>query len=265
MVNIAANEAIVNVTWAGNNGDLRDPVSFDSTDEQVRAWVTEAVRDGGVANIATDPNANFTDFVIDRYASSEETPYNRIFLRPKTPFGNGEGKTYSFGGYMTISQALRYASQLKGKISDARERAKSSLTHKAGAPAPFSFDDQIKIADDLTDELAALQGKLAEANATNTVDYKGTQISLAHAVRVLQELKGKTAWFKELSCLAADRVESEERSWDEMTDKYISKTVATICGMTQAQRAARVDSLQEEFSSLNGAVESANHTVKLTV
>ena len=86
-VQIGANEAIVNVTWAGNNGDLRDPVSFDATDEQIRAWVTEAVRTGGVANIAADPNADFTDFVIDRFATTEETPWSRLMLRPKTPFG----------------------------------------------------------------------------------------------------------------------------------------------------------------------------------
>ena len=86
-VQIGANEAIVNVTWAGNNGDLRDPVSFDATDEQIKEWVTEAVRTGGVANIPADPNANFTDFVIDRYAATEETPYARCFCRAKTPFG----------------------------------------------------------------------------------------------------------------------------------------------------------------------------------
>jgi hypothetical protein len=89
MVNtqIGANEAIVNVTWAGNNGDLRDPVSFDATDADIRTWVTEAVRTGGAANIPADPNADFTDFVIDRYAATEETPFARLFARPKTPFG----------------------------------------------------------------------------------------------------------------------------------------------------------------------------------
>lgn len=85
--NIAANEAIVNVTWAGNNGDLRDPVSFDATDEEIRNWATEAVRSGSVTNIAAAQNVNFADFVIERYAASAETPYNRIFIRPKTPFG----------------------------------------------------------------------------------------------------------------------------------------------------------------------------------
>jgi hypothetical protein len=87
MINIANTEAIVNVTWAGNNGDLRDPVSFDATDEEIRTWVTEAVRTGGVINIQQDPNADFTDFVIDRFAATEETPC-RLFIRPKVPFGN---------------------------------------------------------------------------------------------------------------------------------------------------------------------------------
>jgi hypothetical protein len=88
MENIAANEAIVNVTWAGNNGDLRDPVSFDATDAEIRTWVTEAVRTGGVVNIPTDPNANFDDFIVDRFAATEETTYCRIMIRPKTTFGD---------------------------------------------------------------------------------------------------------------------------------------------------------------------------------
>jgi hypothetical protein len=88
MVNIADNEAIVNVTWGGNNGDLKDPVSFDATESEIRTWDTEAVRTGGVSNITADPNANFDDFVIDRFAATSETPYNRLFVRPKTPFGN---------------------------------------------------------------------------------------------------------------------------------------------------------------------------------
>jgi hypothetical protein len=86
-MDIANTEAIVNVTWKGNNGDLRDPVSFDATDDQIRTWVTEAVRSGSVTNIAADTTADFSDFVIDRFAISEETPYNRIFIRSKTPFG----------------------------------------------------------------------------------------------------------------------------------------------------------------------------------
>lgn len=91
MINIAANEAIVNITWAGNNGDLRDPVSFDATDAEIRTWVAESIRTGSVTNIVADVNAtveDFSDFIVDRFVSSEETPYNRIFLRPKATYGH---------------------------------------------------------------------------------------------------------------------------------------------------------------------------------
>lgn len=83
---IAAHEARVNITWQGQNADLPDPVHFDATDGDIKQWVTEAVQ-AGIPGIRADMNANFTDFVVDRFASNETTPYNRLIIRPKTPFG----------------------------------------------------------------------------------------------------------------------------------------------------------------------------------
>ena len=80
-------EARVNVTFSGFNGDLPDPVLFQAADGDIKAWVTEAVRTGGVPGIAAAPDADFSDFVVDRFAASEARPYNLIQLRPKTPFG----------------------------------------------------------------------------------------------------------------------------------------------------------------------------------
>ena len=80
-------QARVNVTYAGQNGDLPDAVYFDSTDGDVRAWVTEAVRSGGIPGILAIANANFGDFVVDRFRATDARPYNLIQLRPKTPFG----------------------------------------------------------------------------------------------------------------------------------------------------------------------------------
>jgi hypothetical protein len=80
-------QARVNITWGGQNGDLPDPVYFDSTDGDVRQWVTEAVRSGSVPGIPADPDADFRDFVVDRYSPNEQRPYNLIQIRPKTPFG----------------------------------------------------------------------------------------------------------------------------------------------------------------------------------
>jgi hypothetical protein len=81
------NQARVNVTYAGQNGDLPDPVNFDATDGDVRQWVTEAVRGGGIPGIPASPDADFRDFVIDRFEANETRPYRLLQVRPKTPFG----------------------------------------------------------------------------------------------------------------------------------------------------------------------------------
>jgi len=166
---------------------------------------------------------------------------------------------------VTISQALRYASKLKNQISDARSRAAGSLNHKAGEPTAFSFPEMLAKSEALSSELAALQGKLASVNASSTVEYKGNSITLSHAVRVLQELKGRIAWLKGLPVLQTDTVVTTERSWDDVNDKYINQTSTMICCLPEAKRAEMVDALQEEFDSLNGAVESSNQVVKLTI
>ena len=80
-------EARVNITWGGQNGDLPDPVSYDATDGDIKQWVTEAVQHGGVPGVTADAGADFTDFVVDRFAATEERPYSLIQIRPKTPFG----------------------------------------------------------------------------------------------------------------------------------------------------------------------------------
>lgn len=87
MNTIQDNEARVNVTWQGQNGDLPDPVSFDATNGDVLQWITEAVRGGDVPGITADPSADFSDFVVDRFSATEARPYNLIQVRPKTPFG----------------------------------------------------------------------------------------------------------------------------------------------------------------------------------
>lgn len=84
---IAANEARVNVTYGGSNGDLPDPVSYDSGDGDVKTWVSEAIRTGGIPGIAATANVDLTDFVVDRFTANEARPFNLIQLRPKTPFG----------------------------------------------------------------------------------------------------------------------------------------------------------------------------------
>lgn len=87
---IAMNEARVNITYGGQNGDLPDPVMLDSTDGDVKQWVTEAVRTGGIPGIPADPTADFRDFIVQKFPPTDARPYNLFQVRPKTPFGKGE-------------------------------------------------------------------------------------------------------------------------------------------------------------------------------
>jgi hypothetical protein len=85
---IGANEARLNITWQGNNGDLPDPVANDAADGDLFQWASEAVRGGGVPGIPADPNVRFEDFVVRRFGSTPDVPFNRIMIHPKTPFGS---------------------------------------------------------------------------------------------------------------------------------------------------------------------------------
>lgn len=84
---IRPDQARVNITYGGQNADLPDPVPFASTDGDVKQFVTEAVRAGTIPGLRADVGANFADFVVDRFESTEARPFNLLQLRPKTPFG----------------------------------------------------------------------------------------------------------------------------------------------------------------------------------
>lgn len=85
---IEAHQARLNVTWDGKNGDLVDPIDVDATDAQILTWATEAVR-GGIPGIDPDPLADLNrDFVVDRFPPGNGIEFNRVSVRPKTPFGH---------------------------------------------------------------------------------------------------------------------------------------------------------------------------------
>jgi hypothetical protein len=163
---------------------------------------------------------------------------------------------------MTIAQALRHAKKLKGRIDEARTRATGCVSFYADAAVAFDFAEQLKRADDASAELAELQGRLAVANARETLTHDGATVTVAHAVRVLQELRGRIAWLRALA------VKQTERG-NEMVAVYIpaqghmQTPREVVCRLPEATKAARVDELQEKFDTLNAAVEALNHTARI--
>jgi hypothetical protein len=84
---IRATEALLNITWDGQNGDLPSPIPFDATEREIRAWAVEAIRSGSIPGIRADRKVNLDHFVVDRFPANKGAPYRRVFLRPETPFG----------------------------------------------------------------------------------------------------------------------------------------------------------------------------------
>lgn len=78
-------EARLNITINGQNGDYPDPVAFALSDSEVKRIAAEAIRTGYVPGI--DPvSADLAYFVVDRFPATRDMPA-RLMVRPKTPFG----------------------------------------------------------------------------------------------------------------------------------------------------------------------------------
>lgn len=81
--------ARLNITYNGQNGDLLNLVPYDSSDETIKQMAAEAmVQQGQVPGIDAVANADFANFVVDRFPATEGVAFNRLSLRPKTPFGD---------------------------------------------------------------------------------------------------------------------------------------------------------------------------------
>jgi hypothetical protein len=79
--------ARLTITYGGQQGDLPDPIGYDSTDADIKQMATESIRTGYVPGIDRVEGIDLSDFVVDRFPAREDVPYCRISVRPKTPFG----------------------------------------------------------------------------------------------------------------------------------------------------------------------------------
>jgi hypothetical protein len=76
--------AVLNITYNGLSADYPLDVQVALTDVDVRRIAVEVVRAGGLRGlqVPTLPDGAFDNFVVDRFDGGE-----RIYLRPKVPFG----------------------------------------------------------------------------------------------------------------------------------------------------------------------------------
>jgi len=79
--------AILNITYQGLSADYELELDFAASDEDIRRIAVEVVRSGGVRglHVAQLPANAFDQFVVDRLRAADGA--QRIYLRPKVPFG----------------------------------------------------------------------------------------------------------------------------------------------------------------------------------
>lgn len=81
-------KAILNITYNGLSADYPMPVDYALSDGDIRRIAVEVIRSGEVRGlqIASLPTDTFANYVVDRLQSANGE--QRIYLRPKVPFGN---------------------------------------------------------------------------------------------------------------------------------------------------------------------------------
>ena len=163
---------------------------------------------------------------------------------------------------MTIAQALRRIKKLKGQIAENEQRAKAGVTYDVTKVPAFRFQEAADKMFATQDEMVALEARVAVANATAMVVDGSQTISMALAIRTLQELKGRIAFLKGLH-LRNETVKDRQSEWDDTEMKHINRVTETVyvSDLTEQARDSTIRTLQDRFETLNNAVEDANHTV----
>ncbi len=79
--------ATLNITYNGLSADYHVDVDFQLSDYDVRRIAVEVIRSGGIRglHIANLADNTFSGYVVDRLTSPKGE--QRIYLRPKVPFG----------------------------------------------------------------------------------------------------------------------------------------------------------------------------------
>jgi hypothetical protein len=161
---------------------------------------------------------------------------------------------------LTIAMALRKIKKLKGQIAEHQQRAVAGVSYEVNKAPAFRYDTEYRAMCDLQGELIELEARVAIANANNTVP--GSALSLAHAIRTLQETKGRIAFLKGLN-LRNETVKDRQTEWDDNEMKQITRVTETTwqSDLSEVDRDVMVKVCQDHFEALNNLVEDANHTV----
>lgn len=164
---------------------------------------------------------------------------------------------------VTVAQALRRVKKLKGQIAEHTQHITEGVSYVSTKVPAFRFESEMSALVLARDEMINLESRVAVANANTTItDSNGRTVTLAHAIRQLQEMKSEIALLKGLN-LRSEVVREREQEWSDAECKTLTRVneVTYVSDLSETDRSTRVKQLQNRFESLNNVVEDANHTV----
>lgn len=165
---------------------------------------------------------------------------------------------------ITIAQALRKVKKLKGLVAEHQQRAVAGVSYDVEKVPSFRFEEQTKAMKAAKDEMVDLESRVAVANATSLVMLGTDSMTLAKAIRSMQEIKGEIVFLKGLN-LRNETIREREVEWSDTELKSITryKEVKFVSDLSEQDRDKQIKDLQNRFDDLNNLVETANHKVSV--
>jgi hypothetical protein len=162
---------------------------------------------------------------------------------------------------LTISQALRAIKRVKGQMAEFSRRASESVSHLSDKEPHFSFVETRAKMDGVREQLIVLESAVAEANAVTVIRVDGRRMTIASAIRRLQEVKAEIVWLGSLQLKEGVERVSDGFEWDDSSHRNSPKIreVIYVTALREPERVEQIDALKERFERINDAVETANH------
>ena len=164
---------------------------------------------------------------------------------------------------MTVTQALKRMSKLRGRFAEDRKRASENVNHLGEETPAYRFDDCLQGTEATRVELLKLKTAVSLSNAKQTVDWDGKKEPLVWALAVLREWAGDLKWLEGLPVKSQEKTFERSREFD--GEKYVQVPTTHICHLPMAKRDERKRHLQDEYDQLNDLVTSLNNRTMIEV
>lgn len=169
---------------------------------------------------------------------------------------------------LSLSQALRRVSALKGLVATLTERCSANVLWEGDSQPVFDFVEVLAQREAAVLELIELKAAIARVNATTTADFEGRSWTLQELVFYQAELKGLLAFYSALRVCKhqGEVVRRGGYAYDEDGERRLQRDEITQhSAITERVRVEKVDELRRQIGELNGLLETRNTTTEVEV